>query len=141
MFDYPIDLDIKYSNDIEYRKCIRKLIKDNKQPTPQTESEKDPGYTDTDDDITNDELDYDVFSASNFLKEVYNNTSASKEFMLLYKYVAAVMFSTDENTGFVILLSYDNLEIFHKCLGVFYTTGGTCLDNPYYTELLKKFIY
>lgn len=140
MFDYPINLEIEYINDFEYRWCIRELFKHpslNSKPNNKTNSAGD--IVTNDDDITNDELDYDEFSSSVFLKEVFNDTSTNKELMLLYKSAAAVMFSTDENTGFVVLLAYDNLDLFHKCLCVFYKTN-TCLDNPYYTELLKKFI-
>jgi hypothetical protein len=142
MFDYPINLEIEYINDFEYRWCIRNLFKhpslkskcDNK-----TDNSIGNGTDNDDITLTLDELDYDEFSSSVFLKEVFSDTSTNKELMLLYKSAAAVMFSTDENTGFVVLLAYDNLDLFHKCLCMFYKTN-TCLDNPYYTELLKKFI-
>jgi hypothetical protein len=138
MFDYPTELEIAYSTDAEYRRCIRSLIKDKNKEISHSEVGFDAD-ADPDETITNDEQDYDEISASNFLKEVFRDTSTNAELMALYKSAAGVMFSEDENTGFVILMAYDNLEVFHRCLCVFYKTG-TCLCNPYYTELARKFI-
>jgi hypothetical protein len=142
MFNYPLNLKIKYKDDFEYRSCIRKLMKHDKHSKMYLDENfgKESVQDNTDAGITADELDYDEVVASIFLRDVFNDTSVDKNLMALYKSAASVMMSTDENTGFVILLSYDNLETFHKCLCVFYTTN-TCANNPYYTDLLEKFKY
>jgi hypothetical protein len=46
----------------------------------------------TDETITNDEQDYDEISASNFLKEVFRDTSTNAELMALYKSAAGLCF-------------------------------------------------
>jgi hypothetical protein len=67
MFDYPTELEIAYSTDAEYRRCIRSLIKDkNKEISPEVGFDAD---ADPDETITNDEQDYDEIS-SNFLRGV-----------------------------------------------------------------------
>jgi hypothetical protein len=80
MFDYPTELEIAYSTDAEYRRCIRSLIKD-KNEISHSRSGLTP--TDPDETITNDEQDYDEISASNFLKEVFRDTSTNAELMAL----------------------------------------------------------
>jgi hypothetical protein len=97
MFDYPTELEIAYSTDAEYRRCIRSLIKDkNKEISPEVGLTPTPTPTET---ITNDEQDYDEISASNFLKEVFRDTSTNAELMALYKSAAGLCFPRTKTRG------------------------------------------
>jgi hypothetical protein len=97
MFDYPTELEIAYSTDAEYRRCIRSLIKDKNKEISHSEVGFD---ADADDEtITNDEQDYDEISASNFLKEVFRDTSTNAELMALYKSAAGLCFPRTKTRG------------------------------------------
>jgi hypothetical protein len=54
---------------------------------------------DPDETITNDEQDYDEISASNFLKEVFRDTSTNAELMALYKSAAGLCFPRTKTRG------------------------------------------
>jgi hypothetical protein len=43
------------------------------------------------------------------------------------------MFSEDENTGFVILMAYDNLEVFHRCSASSTKRARVCAIRIYRT--------
>ena len=108
-YSYPINLNVEYSNNKEYRKCIRNIFKMNESNYPDTS-------TMDLDDVTEDEMRYDYESASRTLDYVMENTINYPEIMTLYEKAGSYMFSTDPNIGLTLLFNYDYLDLFHSLL-------------------------
>lgn len=135
--DYPIDLIIKYETTTEYRISLRNLFKMNpKNYIINTE----PDYDITSiDDETRDELSYDETAASGIMNYIYEKTRAHPLFQKLYELSAGLMFSTDNEIGLSVLLSYDYLADFHNCLVVFMKTPELfSRETECYYSLLKR---
>ena len=108
-YSYPIQLTIEYSNDTEYRHCLRKLFKMNPTNYPDI-SEMNL------DEITKDEQSYDLDAANITMDYILEITNTIPEVINLYEKTASFMFSTDPNIGLTIMLGYDYLDLFHKLL-------------------------
>ena len=116
--NYPTLLEIKYKDDIEYRKCVRQLFSMHSQ---QLEWE-DPNIVDP---VSLDENDYDIISSSMMLDHIYNSTKEIPLFINMYIHAAGFMISEDQEIGLVVLCSYDYLIEFHNCLCDFFTSPDT----------------
>jgi len=114
MTDYNTKLLIHYSNDYEYRSCLRELF------SMKRVIQLDPDL----DEITRDEQDYDIDAASQKLDFILEQTGGHPRFQELYDIAASKMISTDRSIGLSVLFSYDYLAFFHKCLCSFF-------DDPY----------
>jgi len=108
-YSYPIQFTIEYSNDTEYRNCLRKLFKMNPTNYPDI-SEMNL------DEITKDEQSYDLEAANITMDYILKITNTIPEVINLYEKTASFMFSTDLNIGLTIMLGYDYLDLFHKLL-------------------------
>ena len=109
LYSYPVDLTIEYTNNTEYRECLRNLFKMNSENYPETEN------MDLDEE-TMDEMNYDYQSATVTMDFIFGTTKSIPEIMELYEKTASFMFSTDPNIGLTIMLGYDYLDLFHKLL-------------------------
>jgi len=129
MTDYNTKLIIQYSNDVEYRACLRALF-----------SMKHVIQVDPDlDEITRDEQDYDMEAASQKLDFILEQTSGNPWFQELYDIAASKMISTDRSIGLSVLFSYDYLALFHMCLCSFYNDPCGFDDvNVAFVALKKK---
>ena len=117
-YSYPTQLNIQYSTDQEYRKCLRDVF--------QMDSTQFPDVKDMDlDQVTADEMMYDEKAASRTMEHVFENTFQHKDFILLYEKAASFMFSIDTNIGLTILFGYDYLDLFHPLLSGFFSN----MDN------------
>ena len=114
VYSYPTNLNIQYSDNKEYRKCLRNVFKMNPNNYPDTTT------MDLDDE-TEDEMMYDYESAAHTLDYVMENTVNYPEFMTLYEKTGSYMFSTDPNIGLTILFGYDYLDLFHSLLKTIFT--------------------
>jgi hypothetical protein len=108
---YQFDASIQYSNDLEFRDCLRKVFK----MTHKAEC-KDL------DSVSNDENNYDTDAVFESMNYVYFLTKNEPLFMDMYEKAAAKMFSTDKNIGLSVLYSYDYFRPFHLCLRDFTNT-------------------
>ena len=108
-YSYPVKLSIEYSNDTEYRHCLRKLFKMNPTNYPDI-SEMNL------DEITKDEQSYDLDAANITMDYILEITKTIPEVMNLYEKTASFMFSTDPNIGLTIMLGYDYLDLFHQLI-------------------------
>jgi len=108
-YSYPIQLTIEYSNDTEYRHCLRKLFKMNPTNYPDI-SEMNL------DEITKDEQSYDLDAANITMDYIFEITKTIPEVINLYEKTASFMFSTDPNIGLTIMLGYDYLDLFHQLI-------------------------
>lgn len=114
VYSYPTSLNVQYSNNNEYRKCLRNVFKMNPNNYPDTTS------MDLDDE-TEDEMMYDYESAAHTLDYVMENTTNLPQIMELYEKAGSYMFSTDPNIGLTILFGYDYLDLFHSLLKTIFT--------------------
>lgn len=135
-YSYPVDLDIEYSNDFEYRKSLRRLFQMNSSNYPSNiESDIDP--------VSRDELEYDEQSAEIAMECVIRKTRENPLFYALYEQSATFMFSTNIDIGLAVLFSYDYLLLFHRCLSDYFKSltdsNETFTDqNENYKALYNK---
>lgn len=108
--NYNINKDVYYTNNAQYRQCLRELFNMNCVLDSSLEGL---------DEETQDELLYDEKTMSLIMDEIYDATKNNELFNELYDLAAARMFSTDRTIGQAVLLSYDYLCFFHNCLASF----------------------
>jgi len=133
-YKYPTDIDISYNNTHEYRECLRTLFQMNtvKQLPAINEDE-------VLDDETLDELNYDNDASTVALNYIYKKTKDNPIFRELYSAAAAKMFSIDHETGMAIMMSYDHLMRFHKCLVCFFKTPENfTINNHCFRDLYRR---
>lgn len=132
-YSYPTHLNIQYSNNNEYRKCVRQVFKMNKLNFPDTT------ILELDDE-TLDEMMYDEKSANDMMDFIFEYTKLKDEFIVLYRQAASFMFSDDINIGLTILFGYDYLDLFHTLLKLVFSnpTESTITQSPEYTRLYNK---
>ena len=109
---------IQYTNDIEYRECLRQLFH--------------MTYMKNDDEIdavTQDENNYDSESATKAMDYIYHMTKEYVPFQNLYDIAASKMFSTDREIGLAVLFSYDYMSLFHDCILTFIKTPNEFDEN------------
>ena len=133
--NYPIDIVVKYSNDKEYRNCLRKIFSMNTNSTW-----NDSDITDLDE-VSQDELLYDSDATNIFLDFIYDKTKNNTLLIELYILAASVMISTDTNIGLAVLFSYDYFIYFHKCLCIFFddNNNNNIETNDFYIYLKNRF--
>jgi hypothetical protein len=106
--EYPVNLSISYSDDNEYRQCIRTLLYDS--------SANEESY----------EIDFD--KTPPLFDMVFAKTHHIQIFKELYLKAAALVISEDMSIGLTILFSYDYLEMFHKILCSFFRNGEMLVE-------------
>ena len=114
---YDHSLEIKYTDDAEYRNCIRRVF----------------GTENSDDEML-----YDDKTVSAGLDYIYEKTKSIPVFCDLYTIGAAKMISTDLEIGMAIVFSYDYFELFHLCLVDFLKDGVLKSESENYKNLHKK---
>ena len=117
---YPVNKQVSYNNDIEYRQCLREMFRMNSQ----TDVLNNPDL----DEITKDETNYDKETTTLLVKWISDETKECYELNELYKVAAATMITLDRETGLAVLFSYDYFTEFHKLLSLFFSSPGTDLE-------------
>ena len=113
---YNIEYTVNYTNNFEYRKCIRDVFNMDTQG-------KEPDWSKMDKDIdeeTKDELMYDPDAMFQGLDFIYEKTRNHTLFKELYEIAASKMISVDPTIGVAVLFSYDYFHLFHLCLADFF---------------------
>ena len=105
---YNYDVTMNYTNDFEFRMCIRKLFNMKMQK-----------YDNEIDIISNDESNYDDESVTKVMDYIQLLTRNNTTFTKLYEMAATKMLSTDRSIGLSVLFSYDYAKDFHACLCAF----------------------
>lgn len=127
---YNVDFSVQYGSNQEYRKCLRHLFF--MQCDTATKS-------DDIDEETQDELLYDEKTISGAMDVLFELTKNNVLFQRLYDIGASKMFSTDQSIGQAVLMSYDYLELYHKCLGCFMqNTECFTESNLHFIALIQK---
>ena len=117
---YNTEYTVSYSNNAEYRQCIRELCNMTIQM-----NHADWGI----DEETLDEQNYDMTAMCKFLDSIYSITKGHPVFQKLYKYGAATMLSEDPDIGLTVLFSYDYFHLFHPCMCHFIKNPSDCLED------------
>lgn len=77
--------------------------------------------------------DFEVFT--NIINELYTKIKDFLPFKECMKKMAATIMSEDEQSGLIIMYSYDYMYITHRCVSEYLDTGTLSQEN---TELLDK---
>jgi hypothetical protein len=134
---YNVNYNVEYTNNFEYRKCIREVF------NMDTVSEgKHPYWSKMDEDIdeeTKDELIYDSDAMFQGLDYIYGKTQHNPLFQELYEIAAAKMISIDPNIGLAVIFSYDYFSLFHLCLADFFKNPDSFTrENINFVNMRKK---
>ncbi len=129
-----------YSNDEEYRQCLRVVMQ--MDPTKMYETEdifvdrNDPAVSAE----TIDEYTLDMDAMKTFLDGVYAQTHAHEAFKRLYEAAAALMFSTNPEIGLAVLMSYDYMAWFVSCYQEFvqHPAAFDASANEWYRKLMDR---
>ena len=121
-YNYPIHLQIQYTNDDEYRECIVRVFH-----YDDTNEDSDDGYS------------------TKLLDILFEKTAVI--FKELYELSSAVMMMEDLGIGLAILFSYEHFSLFHLCLCDYLLINQEekekqiqfIKENQYYLQLLDKF--
>ena len=125
----------KYTNNAEYRQCLRNFFQMNTNNYPDT-IEKIPDL----DDETRDEISYDEIAACAKMDYILAVTKDITYFNNLYDLAAAQMFSTDREIGLAVLLSYDYFYLFYECFADFLQNKLTFnITSQTYIAIHSKF--
>lgn len=117
---YPVDKQVSYNNDMEYRQCIREIFRMNSQMDVLNNPDLD--------EISKDETNYDKETTNLLVKWISDETKECYELNELYKVAAATMITLDRETGLAVLFSYDYFAEFHKLLFLFFSSPDTDLE-------------
>ena len=134
-FVYPTTMVVEYGDTHEYRRCLRNLF--------QMQSDNYKGVTEDDayDEETRDEMEYDDIAAVTALDAIYAKTRDNEVFRELYRHGAATMLSEDPEIGLAVLMSYDYLRLFHRCL-IWFVENSTKFtrESSVFKELVAKLV-
>lgn len=132
-FQYPVNLELSYTNNYEYRKQLRELVGMKHQVN----------NLDLDmDEVSLDENNYDESAMNAFIEYLWKLTKDNYELQELYKLASATMMTLDSEIGIVVLMSYDYLKLFHKCIISFLENRDVNFyDHKSYNTLCDKLKY
>jgi hypothetical protein len=123
---------MNYTNNAEYRECIRNYFKMN--PTNCSQNIQQDW-----DEETIDEMSYDDSAISGGLDVIYNKTKIHTLFKTIYQNAAAKMISMDNEIGLAVCISYDYFKYFHACV-VLYDRDPTAFNesSQEYKTMIQK---
>ena len=128
-----------YSNNHEYRDCLRKLFCMDVNNYADKINELQNHLGDDLDNETQDENEFDDKAASNAMNYVFSETKEEPLFQKIYEFAAAKMISTDLQIGLAICFSYDYLGVFHECLCEYFNNPTNFTkDSNCYQTMIKK---
>lgn len=133
---YDITIKVQYTNNTEYRECIRKVFRFDSQQLLDNLKAQHPDF-DTYEDETKDELVFDEQLIDVGMGELMKLTAEYTPFRELYRKAAALVISLDLDIGLAVLLSYDYFRDFHEVLVEFFGEHSTSVsDSDAYKRLL-----
>jgi len=122
---------IIYSTNKEYRQAVRNFCNMNCSDNSFNNYEID--------EESRDELLFDESSTSKKMTEIYASTKKHILWIYLYEKAAAKFFSTDNEIGLAVLLSYDYFPKFYECWNLFIESPDKFIEsNEIYQNLLKS---
>jgi len=102
-------MKINYETNEEYRQYFRELC-------GMTNFLLDPSMNTLElDEETLDEQQFDMDAASKTMDYIWESTKKNSLFQRIYSKAAAIMLSDNNEIGLAIMISYDYLDVFHKC--------------------------
>lgn len=131
---YNTQVCVNYTNNFEYRNCLRTVFS-------MDTMKNQPDWDKMDSDIneeTRDELLYDDDAILYGMDLIYEKTKDCYLFQNIYGISAAKFFSVDPSIGLAVAFSYDFFPFFHSCLVDFFGSPEIFnKDNPNYISMLK----
>ena len=122
---------MEYTNNTEYRECLRLFFNMNSENYKNIDTEWDSE--------TIDEMSYDETSVSTKLNEIYEKTKNNVFFKNIYEIAAAKMISTDYEIGLSVCISYDYFKSFYGCLTEFDKNPQNFNEKTNcYVDIMKK---
>jgi hypothetical protein len=147
---YPTDAVVQYTNDQEYRVCIRNVFSMHSlhvAPLPNGAGNgagagAGAGHDDDGDldEVTRDEWDYDADAMSTGMDWIYDTTASHPLFQEWYRAAAGKMLSEDSSIGVAVLFSYDYFRLFHPCLCQYLIHGDVKEDDACAVNLHKAIV-
>lgn len=116
---------IKYSNNAEYRACIRRVFEFKKDVKSYYADLKETDFDSNLDEESKDEMEFDPLPMQHGLDLIFKNTIDDPYWEEVYLLAAATMFSTDVTIGQAVLCSYDYFAIYYTCLWHFFIDKST----------------
>ncbi len=117
---YNFDVNVQYTDDTEYRQVLGQLM----------------GFTVSSDD---EEDSYDNERVTTVLHQLWFWTKEHPLFFHVYDKAASFMLSENPEIGLSVLLSYDNLPLFHNMLVAYWKLGERFgSDHSAYIKLRDK---
>ena len=123
---------MNYTNNTEYRECIRNYF--NMNPTNCSQNIQSEW-----DEETIDEMSYDESAISKGLDTIYDKTKNHTLFKTIYQNAAAKMISMDNEICLAVCVSYGYFKYFHACIELYYRepTSFTESSQEYQTMIQK----
>ncbi len=128
---------IVYSNDTEYRECVRKVFQFN--PLEKYNYNGKLCHFNDLDPVTQDELMYDSKTVETHMDELFDLTKDCVHFRELYLYAAGRMFSTEHKIGQAVLCSYDTFHYYYSCIWYYLHGGSSSLLSCKEYQQLKSY--
>ena len=130
---------IKYSNNTEYRACIRRIFDFTKDAKSYYADLTENDFDNNLDEESKDEMEFDTVNMQHGLDFILNNTVKDNDSYWedVYLLAAATMFSTDITIGQAVLCSYDYFAIYYTCLWHFFIDKS--VPVPEYQQLRAMF--
>jgi len=131
---YNTQVSVNYTNNFEYRKCLRQVFN---MDVTKNQPEWDKMDKDIDEE-TRDELMYDSDAIFLEMNSIYETTKDNHLFQEVYEICATKFFSTNPNIGMAVAFSYDFFPLFHRCLVEFFGSPENFhKENPNYISMLN----
>jgi hypothetical protein len=131
--NYNTTYEVVYSNDQEYRQCLREVLRLNlsysQEKIQQLLEATDEEEFDSE---TEDEMLFDETTAA-IMNFIFEKTKDQPEFRELYLMAAAKLISENISIGMTICFSYDYFYLFHQYLVIFLVENR--IDREKYNEL------
>ena len=136
---YQYKKEVKYTNNNEYRNCLRVLFTMNETEYANKVNELTEHLGEEFDAETRDEIEFDEKATSNAMDYIYDKTINNLLFENIYTFAAAKMMSVDVDIGLAVCFSYDYLEKFHSCVSQYLVNPeGFTEDCECYKSLIKQ---
>lgn len=131
--NYNTTYKVDYSNDCEYRQCLREVLKMNLSYSQEKIQQLEATNEEEFDSETEDEMLFDDKTTAAIMNFIFEKTMDQPEFRELYLMAAAKLISENISIGMSICFSYDYFYLFHQYLVVFLVENR--IDQEKYAEL------
>lgn len=131
-------LTIHYTNNNEYRECIRKVFRFDLNEKYNYDGKMIP-FEELDE-ITKDEVMFDSKAMTENMDKLYRKTCDNDFFKKLYINAAGHMFSESPHIGQAVLCAYDTFALYYACVRLYYQGDFELMSrSPEYGQIKQYF--